>query len=264
MTVKAVLFDLDDTLLWDERSVEEAFEATCRAAAEETSVDPVELEAAVRQEARALYESFETFEFTKLIGINPFEGLWGDFRKGEPEMFRKMEQIVPYYRSEAWTRGLRSLGIDNAELGAKLGEMFPQERRARSYVYEETYEVLDQLRSKYKLLLLTNGSPDLQQEKLDREPRLAPYFDHVMISGNYGYGKPDVRLFEEAMRLLDIQPHEGIMVGDKLTTDILGSNKAGMNSVWINRRGMVADGEIQPKFEIESLRELQQVIDSIG
>ena len=87
MTLKAVLFDLDDTLLWDDRSVEEAFEATCAEAAKQVAVNPEELEAAVRKEARALYESFETFPFTKMIGINPFEGLWANFTEGENENF---------------------------------------------------------------------------------------------------------------------------------------------------------------------------------
>lgn len=264
MTVKAVLFDLDDTLLWDERSVEEAFQATCQTASELTGVDPVKLEEAVRREARELYASYDTFAFTQNIGINPFEGLWGDFRGGEAEGFRRMEQLMPSYRKDAWTRGLRALGIEDEKLGAQLGEQFPAERRKRSYVYEETFEVLDALKSNYKLLLLTNGSPDLQQEKLDGVPRLVPYFDHIMISGNYGYGKPDQRLFEEAMRLLGITPEEGIMVGDKLTTDIIGANQVGMCSVWINRRGMVADGEIQPAYEITSLRQLQQVIDELN
>jgi putative hydrolase of the HAD superfamily len=263
VTIKAVLFDLDDTLLWDERSVDEAFAATCRTASELTGVDPHKLEEAVRREARALYESLETYPFTQMIGINPFEGLWGNFRKGEAEQFRRLEQLAPVYRKESWTRGLRALGIDDEKLGEKLGEQFPAERRARAYVYEETFEVLDELKGRYQLLLLTNGSPDLQQEKLDGVPRLAPYFDHIMISGNYGYGKPDKRLFREALNLLGIEPEEGVMIGDKLTTDILGANTIGLHSVWINRRNLTADGEIKPRYEIRSLRELRQIIDRI-
>lgn len=69
MALKAILFDLDDTLLWDERSVREAFHETCLIAAKETGVKPEELEEAVRNEARGLYESYETFPFTKMIGI---------------------------------------------------------------------------------------------------------------------------------------------------------------------------------------------------
>ncbi|MGZ0050103.1 HAD family hydrolase [Brevibacillus gelatini] len=262
MAIKAILFDLDDTLLWDERSVKEAFQATCSEAARHYEVDVERLEAAVRQEARAMYEAFEAFPFTKMIGINPFEGLWAQFAEGKQEEFRQLQKFVPAYRKEAWTRGLRSLGIEDAELGYKLGEMFVEERKSRPIVYEETFEVLDQLKAKYKLLLLTNGSPDLQKQKLAGVPKLAAYFDHIVISGDFGRGKPAAEIFEHAMSLLGITAEEGVMIGDKLTTDIQGSNAVGMRNMWINRHGLKLEGEIVPAQEIASLREIQTVIDT--
>lgn len=262
MKLKAVLFDLDDTLLWDEKCVEEAFQATCAYARQRAGVDAEQLERSVRREARALYESYETYPFTQRIGINPFEGLWGHFREGELAEFRKLEALAPAYRRESWSRGLKALGVDDNALGAELGERFAAERRKRSLVYEETYEVLDALKGRYKLLLLTNGSPDLQKEKLAAEPKLAPYFDHIVISGEFGEGKPSASIFRHAASLLGIAPEEGIMVGDKLTTDILGSNTVGMPNVWINRRGMNRSGEIVPKYEIGNLRELLRIVET--
>ncbi|WP_248925578.1 HAD family hydrolase [Paenibacillus hamazuiensis] len=264
MAIKAVLFDLDDTLLWDERSVKEAFRATCEEAGKQTGVDPVRLEEEVRKEARALYELYETFPFTKMIGINPFEGLWAHFTEGKQEQFRKLQQLAPGYRRESWTRGLKALGVDDPELGFKLGEMFGAERRARPIVYEETFEVLDQLKGRYKLLLLTNGSPDLQKEKLAGVPELTPYFDHIVISGDFGEGKPAVSIFKHAMELLGIEAGEGVMIGDKLTTDILGSNSVGMKNMWINRHGVQRSDEIIPAYEIQNLRQIQGIIDSIS
>jgi putative hydrolase of the HAD superfamily len=264
MAIQAVLFDLDDTLLWDDRSVKEAFQATCIEAAKQTGVDPNRLEEEVRREARSLYESYETFPFTKMIGINPFEGLWAHFTEGKDEQFRKLQKLAPEYRRESWTRGLKSLGIDNPELGFKLGEMFAAERRARPYVYEETFEVLDQLKGRYRLLLLTNGSPDLQKEKLAGVPNLAPYFDHIVISGDFGEGKPAASIFHHAMELLGIDANEGIMIGDKLTTDILGSNGVGMKNMWINRHHVQRNDDIIPTFEIHSLRQIQEIITSLS
>lgn len=262
MAIKAVLFDLDDTLLWDERSVKEAFEATCRLAQEKHPTVAIEaLEESVRKEARALYESFETFPFTKIIGINPFEALWARFSEGELEPFRKLEALAPGYRVEAWTRGLSALGIEDAELGRILADTFPAERRARPIVYEETFRVLDALKGRYKLLLLTNGAPDLQQEKIAGVPELAPYFDHIVISGSFGEGKPAESIFLHAMELLGIQSDEGIMVGDKLTTDILGSNRVGMRNAWINRHGVSRTDEIVPAHEIADLNELLDILD---
>lgn len=260
MTLKAVLLDLDDTLLWDDRSVQEAFEVTCAEAARQAGVNPEELEAAVRKEARALYESYEPFPFTKMIGINPFEGLWANFTEGENENFRKLEKLAPGYRTESWTRGLRALGIENPELGYKLGELFPAERRKRPFVYEETFRVLDTLKGSYKLLLLTNGSPDLQKEKLAGVPSITSYFDHIVISGEFGVGKPDVSIFHHALGLLGIQAEEGIMIGDKLTTDILGSGRVGMRNIWINHHGLQSGDEIVPAFEVSRLQEILPII----
>lgn len=262
MAKQAVIFDLDDTLLWDDRSVKEAFEVTCQAAADAAGVDPVKLLEAVRQEARALYESYETFPFTKMIGINPFEGLWADFREGEQAEFRKLEELAPSYRKEAWTRGLRALGVEDEVLGAKLAEQFPAERRLRPIVYDETFQVLDALKGKYKLLLLTNGSPDLQREKLTGVPELVPYFDHIIISGEFGQGKPAAPIFHHALERLGIEPEHGIMVGDKLTTDILGANTIGMTSVWVNRHGAVRTDEIIPTYEISHLEQLLQILEA--
>ncbi|RUS46820.1 HAD family hydrolase [Cohnella sp. AR92] len=263
MTIKAVLFDLDDTLLWDDRSVKEAFRDTCRLAAEAAGVNEEALEEAVRKEARALYENYETFAFTQMIGINPFEGLWGNFTKGEHPMFRKMEAIVPEYRRNAWTRGLAALGVDDPELGHKLAEWFPAQRRKLPYVYNETFSVLDELSGSYRLLLLTNGSPDLQQEKLNGVPTLIPYFDEIVISGDFGEGKPSPRLFAHALDRLGIAAEEAVMVGDKLTTDIKGANGAGIISVWINRHGAVRSDEIVPRYEISDLQELIPLLKSL-
>lgn len=261
MPITAVLFDLDDTLLWDERSVEEAFRAACEAAGH--GVDPAELEAAVRREARGLYESYETYAFTKMIGINPFEALWANFTAGEQPEFRQLEQLAPVYREESWRRGLASLGIQEEGLALKLADTFAAERRKRPYMYEETLQVLEALKGKVKLLLLTNGCPALQQEKLDGVPELTPFFDHVVISGTFGKGKPDVGIFRHALSLLDIPPEEGVMVGDKLTTDILGGLAAGLTTVWINRTDKPADPEITPDFRISHLSELLPLIQTL-
>ena len=262
--LKAILFDLDDTLLWDDRSVQEAFSATCEYAANQTGVDSTLLEEAVRREARELYSSYETFPFTKMIGINPFEGLWARFSEGEDINFRKLERIAPEYRKKAWTLGLSACGVQDPELGYKLGELFASERRNRPIVYEETFAVLDALKGTYKLLMLTNGSPDLQKEKIASVPQLAAYFDHIVISGNFGEGKPAQSIFHHAVKLLGINPDEGLMVGDKLTTDILGSNTIGMPNAWVNRKGLTRNDDIIPTYEIDHLQQLLAIIQGIN
>jgi putative hydrolase of the HAD superfamily len=260
--IRAIFFDLDDTLLWDQKSVEEAFLATCKVAEERFGVDVNLLEEAVREAARQLYSSYETFEFTQMIGINPFEGLWGNFLD-ENEDFKKLKNIVPSYRQEAWTLGLKKLGVDEPDFGAELGERFPQERRKTLVVYEDTFEVLDKLKDHYQLLLLTNGSPDLQHTKLSLSPKLIPYFDHIVVSGDFGKGKPDPSIFEHAQLRLSLHKEEILMVGDNLMTDILGANRAGIKSVWINRHQKERN-EVIPTYEIQHLRELFTILKGEG
>lgn len=263
MPAAAVLFDLDDTLLWDERSVEEAFEITCRAAAEAADIQASELVKAVRQEARELYESYDTYAFTSMIGISPFEGLWANFSAGEQPEFRRLEELAPVYRKESWRRGLLKLGVDQEALADELAERFAAERRQRPYVYEETFEVLKSLQGRVKLLLLTNGCPALQQEKLDGVPELAPFFDHIVISGTFGKGKPDPSIFVHALEQLGIEPAEAVMVGDKLSTDIKGGNAAGLTTVWINRNNRPRHSSINPDYEVHSLTELHDILEAL-
>src|SRR5690606_20756991 len=132
MTIKAILFDLDNTLIWDDRSTDEAFCATCeQAALRYPEIDPGELEAAVRQKALSLYESFEIFPFAKMIEVTHLEALWARFDEGEHPNFRKLQAFAPIFRRESWTCGLRAIGINDVQLGEELGEMFPVQRRAR-------------------------------------------------------------------------------------------------------------------------------------
>lgn len=259
--IKAIFFDLDDTLLWDQKSIKEAFVATCKIAEERYGVDPIRLEEEVREAARNLYSSYETFDFTQMIGINPFEGLWGNFLDDQ-EDFRKMKEIVPSYRKDAWTAGLKAMGIDDPEFGYELAERFPIERQNLPFVYEETFETLDKLKENYRLLLLTNGSPDLQNTKLSITPELVPYFEKIVISGDFGKGKPDPGIFEHALSLMSLKPDEVLMVGDNLMTDVLGANRTGIKTVWINRHDKERN-EVIPTYEIQHLEQLFPILQEL-
>lgn len=262
MVIKTIIFDLDDTLLWDEKSVQDAFEATCKMAQEKYDLDSLELEKRVRANAREIYASYPTYEFTQMIGINPFEGLWGEF-PDEGGMFPELYKLVPGYRKEAWTRGLSDLGIDDAKLGEELGEAFPANRKKTAALYDDTLQLLDALKGKYQLVLLTNGSPALQNIKLDLTPVLVPYFEQIVISGAFGKGKPDVAIFEHVLELVQKEKEEVIMVGDNLNTDILGALQTGITSIWINRKD-TKPGQVQPDHEINALMDLVPLLEKLN
>lgn len=257
--IKAVLFDLDDTLLWDEKSVKTAFERTCKVASYKYGINPEAFERKVRENARRLYASYDVYSFTQMIGINPFEGLWGEFND-EQEEFRRLKAIAQSYREQAWTLGLKDFGFDDSEFGRVLADYFIMARKESPFLYEDSLTILEQLKGDYKLVLITNGSPSLQNLKLEITPELVPYFDEIIISGDFGRGKPDPTIFEHALAALSVKKDEAIMVGDNLNTDILGANRAGIPSVWLNRHNR-KKGEIKSTYEISSLSKLMNVLE---
>lgn len=258
--LKAIMFDLDDTLLWDEKSVRKAFESTCESVAKSHNIDPKKLEKSVRYHAEQLYPTFDTYDFVSNIGIGTFEGMWGEF-KDEGENFQLLRETVPTYRKQAWLKALKDVEIDDEALAEKLAKMFPEERKKHIYLYEETLEVLDALKDDYQLLMLTNGSPDLQHMKLSYSPEIAPYFDHIVISGDFGQGKPSEDIFNYALSLLEVDKQEVIMVGDNPNTDILGASRSGIDSVWINHHVRTLT-DITPTFEINRLKDVLKVVKS--
>jgi putative hydrolase of the HAD superfamily len=259
--LKGIIFDLDDTLLNDKKSIKEAFHATVELAVQKYSIDGDLLEEKVREYARKQYATYATYDFTQKIGINPFEGLWGTF-DDLGEEFQALHQIAPEYQQITWGKGLEALGIRDDDLANKLAKAFPEYRKQHPFVFEDTFTVLDQLKDNYQLVMLTNGSPSLQKTKLELTPELHAYFDRVFISGDFGIGKPDPSLFNYLLEETGLTISNSIMVGDNLNTDILGANRVGMKSVWINRGNQKAKG-IQPTYEIEKLAELIPIINSL-
>ena len=173
-----------------------------------------------------------------------------------------MKETVPAYRKLAWTLGLQSLGISDSKLGEELSERFRQERKQRPYVYEDTFTVLNEVKGNYQLLLLTNGSPHLQNTKLDKTPELLPYFEEIIISGNVGKGKPDPLMFQHALERLQLHKDEVIMVGDNLNTDILGASRLGIKTIWINRRQQKPE-MIVPDYEVKELYEVIDIVNNM-
>ena len=257
--VTTVFFDLDDTLLWDKKSIQMAFRATCQTVKQ---LDPEVFEQAVRAEATKLYQSYPTYPFTQMIGINPFEGLWGTFND-TGEDFEQMHQLMPDYQVNAWTNGLKACGIIDPMLGETLAKQFVSERKKHPYTYEETFDVLDQLKDDYQLLLLTNGAPSLQNTKLKITPEIAEYFKHIVISGDFGRGKPDPKIFEFALEKANTPPDNVVMIGDNLMTDILGANRTGIKNIWINHHQQTAE-QVKPTYEVKRLKEILPILKALN
>ena len=100
----------------------------------------------------------------------------------------------------------------------------------------EAKEMLDILRTKgYLLFAASNSFGHLQRRRLERAGIL-PYFEDTYISMDIGYDKPDIRFFQEALHRCGLQPSEVLMIGDSMTTDVLGAQAAGIEALFFDRR----------------------------
>ncbi|RLI19572.1 haloacid dehalogenase, partial [Candidatus Bathyarchaeota archaeon] len=90
------------------------------------------------------------------------------------------------------------------------------------------------------------------------------FFDIVVISEEVGSEKPDTKIFEVALKKLNIEPYEAVYVGDNLETDILGANKAGMISIRIlkgkHKEGKPAGKMMKPRYSIKKLSDLLSIL----
>ena len=131
-------------------------------------------------------------------------------------------------------------------------------------------EVLAELKRKgYKLGIITNTVTSREEHvrialrKIDVEK----YFDVILTSVDVGHEKPDERIFMTALRALKVKPHEAIMVGNRISTDIVGGNRMGMKTVllkWNKRYNeRITTDEEKPAHTIKSLRELLLILEQI-
>ena len=259
MKYKAILFDLDDTLVVEEASAEEAFLATCEYAHEKYGVNPERLHQSVRRCARQLWSASPTITYCRAIGISSWEGLWAQFL-GDDSNLKVLHAWAPTYRRESWSHALAEHGIHDLPFAEQLATTFQRERRTRHVIFSDAIPVLENLQGTYRLGLVTNGAPDLQHEKLNGT-KLGQYFDEIVISGEVGIGKPDPRIFTLALNALGGQPTEAVMVGNSLERDIAGAQGAGIQGIWLNRSEDNYDGRIIPDVEIANLNELYDVLE---
>ncbi|MBQ6478224.1 MAG: HAD family hydrolase [Erysipelotrichaceae bacterium] len=118
------------------------------------------------------------------------------------------------------------------DLEEKLTEFSLKNMYRFTVLKDETIEVLEKLKGKYKLGILSNGNPFSQHHKIS-QVKIEDYFDTILVSGDLGIHKPDVKIFEYAAEQLGVRCEECLMVGDVFSSDILGAIKAGMLPVWI-------------------------------
>ncbi|WP_298625695.1 pyrimidine 5'-nucleotidase [uncultured Legionella sp.] len=120
--------------------------------------------------------------------------------------------------------------------------------------------LLNSLKGKSKLGVITNGFIELQQLRLERTG-LKDHFDVFVISEEVGHAKPHPRIFDHTLSLMgDPSREDVLMVGDNPDADILGGLNAGLDTCWLNVHNTVAPEGITPHYEVRSLAELESLL----
>jgi putative hydrolase of the HAD superfamily len=213
--VKIVFFDLDDTLC--------AYWEASKKAMRDTFAANLLPGHTVAQMLTAWAESFRDFSPT----LKKTDWYASYLRKGESTRTEQMRLM------------LHRLGITDDDLAKKLGDTYAFERDANLKLFPETLGVLDILRERYPLGLITNGPADVQRQEIETVG-VGKYFDHVYIEGEMGRGKPLPEVFEMIANEVGKKPDEILFVGNSYAHDILPAIEAGWHTAWIRRDTDVA------------------------
>jgi putative hydrolase of the HAD superfamily len=211
--VKAVLFDLDDTLFDHEGCARDALEAV-----------------------RASHECFRAIPFA-------------DLERAHARLLEQLHQDVMLGRTPLEdarrTRFRRLFQSAGAEAGDDVVEraaaMYRDRYKAARREVPGAAALLSRVHARSRVGIVSNNLLDEQQEKL-RLCALDAFVDVVVVSEEAGVSKPDPAIFRIALARLECEPHEAVMVGDSWSADIAGAQSAGIRPIWFNPRGDAAPG----------------------
>ena len=137
-----------------------------------------------------------------------------------------------------------------------IAEMQRGISRKRLAPFPQVQEVLRQVNDRYRLAVVSDAQSAYAIPEL-RAVGLYEYFDPIIISGDYGYRKPDARLFQAALHRLKVSPDQAIFVGDDRYRDVFGAQQLGMKTVWFcNNRVGGQPNDAEPDYIIYQFGEL--------
>ncbi|OUC02219.1 2-haloalkanoic acid dehalogenase [Bacillus thuringiensis serovar medellin] len=218
MGYKAMLFDLDDTLLDRDKAVDNLFLLVLEKCYEDVSDT-------VKNNMLQKFKEYDKREYGISDKTIVIESLFDEF--------------APKYR------------LPRNYIQDFWNEHFPK----CFSIDQNTIRFLNHIKRHIKVGIITNGSTQRQKAKIINT-NLNNYFDTIIISEEVGLSKPDKRIFELALNKLNVQPENTLFVGDDLEKDIAGPQNANIKGVWFNPQKIKNTTEIQPYAEIYTLDSL--------
>ncbi|MFW5728552.1 MAG: YjjG family noncanonical pyrimidine nucleotidase [Spirochaetota bacterium] len=194
--------------------------------------------------------------------------------------YREADHLPAYRRinSELW-RALERGEVDQATLAVerfiRVLEEMGQEADASvmadrylahlgrgSFLLPDALDVVRMLSERADLVLLTNGLSRVQRSRF-ADSGLAAYIPHLVISDEVGFRKPEPEIFDIALKPFDgVDRSQVLMVGDSLSSDILGGARYGIDTCRLNLEGRENLDGPEPTYEIRELMELPSLVQS--
>lgn len=230
---KVMLFDLDDTIVDYSRLAGESWREVCEEFSNAASpFDP----AAMLITIKAASEWF-----------------WSD-----EERFRVGRLDLDEARREVCRQALGRAGIDNRALAEAMGDAYARKRDEAYCLLPGARETLEILRAlEVPLGLITNGGAPKQRGKIRRFD-LERFFQLIIVEGEFGAGKPDLRVYRHALEHFSVAARDTSMVGDNLDWDVAAPQALGIQGIWCDYRGagLPGDTNVRPDRIVRSIGEL--------
>jgi putative hydrolase of the HAD superfamily len=245
MEIRALLFDVNGTLI--DIETDEWMEEAYRAVAHFLTYQGISLR---RGEVRDLY-----FLIMK-------------------EQFAASHEIYPEFDAvEVWREVIRRCATDYTrsldprklqQMPLFLSEVHRGISRKRLVAFPQAQEVLCYLKTRYRLAVVSDAQSAYAVPEL-RAAGFADYFAPIIVSGDYGYRKPDPRLFQTALTELRISPEEAIFVGNDRFRDVLGARQVGMKTILFCPNGNPGGSpETEPDYLLYQYSDLPRAIDFLA
>lgn len=153
------------------------------------------------------------------------------------------------------TFDLMEFGIDDLVI-VTLSEQYLHYLPKFNHLFEGTIEILDYLKPKYNLHIITNGFAEIQENKLNNS-YITHYFKTITNSEMAGVKKPNHLIFDYALDLADAKKENSIMIGDCIEADVQGALDAGLDAIFFNENNTQVSENIK---QVNHLLELKKYL----
>lgn len=211
-----------------------------------------------KAECIAISKTFRDF------GIEPTEEVLARYSQINKACWHKLE-LGEWTREQVLVRRFEMLFAEHNIVcdGTQVARAYEKNLAIGHYFLPGAEEAVDALSQKYRLFLASNGTASVQQGRMT-SANLYRFFEKVFVSQELGANKPAKEFFQRATEQIPgYDPEKALMVGDSLTSDILGGINAGMKTCWVNPKHLPADPAITADYEIEALSQLESLLEKL-